>query len=344
MRAIKNRRRSALAFIFATGLLTGMGGLTACSDDSSTTSGSSDTVDVVASTALWADVVHDIAGDNDHVKITGLIEGDSVDPHDYNPSAKDMAKIKDADVVVGNGAGYDTWLTEHASSDATVITALPQEEHDHDGDEHDGHDHDAHGHDGEAHDLESEDAHDHDAHDHADSDSDLPTNPHVWYDVATVNSFATKIADTLNDKNGDIKASTKDFSDKLHAIDEKIKALPAKKVASTESVSGYLLKESPMEDVTPHDYLSASLKESDPSAADVAEFTSLINDKKVDILVNNPQTEDSVSKDLVSAAKKAGIPVVDIYETPEKAPTTWTFSLRPSNGSTMPARSKTTRE
>ena len=298
MRAIKNRRRSALAFIFATGLLTGMGGLTACSDDSSTTSGSSDTVDVVASTALWADVVHDIAGDNDHVKITGLIEGDSVDPHDYNPSAKDMAKIKDADVVVGNGAGYDTWLTEHASSDATVITALPQEEHDHDGDKHDGHDHDAH--------------------DHADSDSDLPTNPHVWYDVATVNSFATKIADTLNDKDGDIKASTKDFSDKLHAIDEKIKALPAKKVASTESVSGYLLKESPMEDVTPHGYLSASLKESDPSAADVAEFTSLINDKKVDILVNNPQTEDSVSKDLVSAAKKAEIPVVDIYETPEK--------------------------
>ena len=199
MRAIKNRRRSALAFIFATGLLTGMGGLTACSDDSSTTSGSSDTVDVVASTALWADVVHDIAGDNDHVKITGLIEGDSVDPHDYNPSAKDMAKIKDADVVVGNGAGYDTWLTEHASSDATVITALPQEEHDHDGDKHDGHDHDAH--------------------DHADSDSDLPTNPHVWYDVATVNSFATKIADTLNDKDGDIKASTKDFSDKIHAID-----------------------------------------------------------------------------------------------------------------------------
>lgn len=295
-----------------------MGGLTACSDDSSTTSGSSDTVDVVASTALWADVVHDIAGDNDHVKITGLIEGDSVDPHDYNPSAKDMAKIKDADVVVGNGAGYDTWLTEHASSDATVITALPQEEHDHDGDKHDGHDHDAHGHDGEAHDLESEDAHDHDAHDHADSDSDLPTNPHVWYDVATVNSFATKIADTLNDKDGDIKASTKDFSDKIHAIDEKIKALPAKKVASTESVSGYLLKESPMEDVTPHGYLSASLKESDPSAADVAEFTSLINDKKVDILVNNPQTEDSVSKNLVSAAKKAEIPVVDIYETPEK--------------------------
>ena len=275
-----------------------MGGLTACSDDSSTTSGSSDTVDVVASTALWADVVHDIAGDNDHVKITGLIEGDSVDPHDYNPSAKDMAKIKDADVVVGNGAGYDTWLTEHASSDATVITALPQEEHDHDGDKHDGHDHDAH--------------------DHADSDSDLPTNPHVWYDVATVNSFATKIADTLNDKDGDIKASTKDFSDKIHAIDEKIKALPAKKVASTESVSGYLLKESPMEDVTPHGYLSASLKESDPSAADVAEFTSLINDKKVDILVNNPQTEDSVSKNLVSAAKKAEIPVVDIYETPEK--------------------------
>ena len=222
-----------------------------------------------------------------------------------------MAKIKDADVVVGNGAGYDNWLTEHASSDATVITALPQEEHDHDGDEHDGHDHDAHGHNGE-------DAHDHDAGDHADSDSDLPTNPHVWYDVATVNSFATKIADTLNDKNGDIKASTKDFSDKLHAIDEKIKALPANKVASTESVSGYLLKESPMEDVTPHGYLSASLKESDPSAADVAEFTSLINDKKVDILVNNPQTEDSVSKDLVSAAKKAGIPVVDIYETPEK--------------------------
>lgn len=64
-----------------------MGGLTACSDDSSTTSGSSDTVNVVASTALWADVVHDIAGDNDHDAHghDGDAHGhESEDPHDHD--------------------------------------------------------------------------------------------------------------------------------------------------------------------------------------------------------------------------------------------------------------------
>lgn len=298
------RTVSALA---ALGLIAG---LSACSNSSDSTGNSAtntataDKVKIVASTGLWANVVQEVVGNESLVEITGVIEGNQVDPHDFDPSAKDIAQIKDAKVVVGNGAGYDNWLTDQASAGSTVVTALPISEHEH-----------SHSHEGEE---ASEHDHEHEgeeAHTHEHEDEEL-VNPHVWYDIATVKNFASQIAQTLNKVNPEIKADASEFTNSLDKLADRLKNLPNKKVASTESVSGYLVAETSLEDVTPKSYMEASLKESEPAAADVAAFSDLIKSKNLDILIFNPQTEDTVSKNLKDEATAAGIKVVDVYETP----------------------------
>ena len=89
------------------------------------------------------------------------------DPHLFNPGARDVAQVADADLVISNGLGLEAgWLSEllhnASSEDAHLVelgesvNPLPSEdEHDeHDEDEHDEHDEDEHEHD------EDEDEHD----------------------------------------------------------------------------------------------------------------------------------------------------------------------------------------
>ncbi len=75
------------------------------------------------------------------------------DSHDYEPSAKDMAKIQDADVFVYNNENMEMWVPSIEATlndgDVTVVKAteewcLPGDE-DHD---HDDHDHGNDGHSG----------------------------------------------------------------------------------------------------------------------------------------------------------------------------------------------------
>ena len=55
---------------------------------------------VVATTNVIADLVENIGGDG--VSVTGLM-GPGVDPHLYRPSASDVKKLQDADIVFYNG-------------------------------------------------------------------------------------------------------------------------------------------------------------------------------------------------------------------------------------------------
>ena len=64
-------------------------------------------VRVVVSVGQWGDIVGDLAGACG--KVTTIISGTSVDPHDYEPTPSDLAAFTDAELVVVNGLGYDAW-------------------------------------------------------------------------------------------------------------------------------------------------------------------------------------------------------------------------------------------
>ena len=100
--------------------------LGACSDDSAPTSTPAPTpVQVVATTSIVVDWVEHIGGD--HVEVFSLVPAGS-DPHGFQPGARDVAKIADADLVLSVGLGLEgSWLTElvqNAARDSSSIVEL----------------------------------------------------------------------------------------------------------------------------------------------------------------------------------------------------------------------------
>src|SRR5215208_437185 len=64
-------------------------------------------LDVVATTGIGADIVRQVAGPG--VEVDSLLPA-SASPHDYGASAKDRARLEDADLVVAWDAGLEAGL------------------------------------------------------------------------------------------------------------------------------------------------------------------------------------------------------------------------------------------
>lgn len=131
------------------------------------------------------------------------------EPHDFEPTAKDIMSLSQADLFVYNGGGFESWIEKIVDSvnndqmilvDTTAnISLLTNAETGHVHDDHDhGHGDEAHGAHEEDHDHdhgeEVQGVHeegDHDHHDHGDLD------PHVWLDPQLAKQQAEAIKDAL---------------------------------------------------------------------------------------------------------------------------------------------------
>ncbi len=95
--------------------------LTACAP-SNGTSGLEDGIQVVASTNVWGDVAHSVAGE--FVEVTSIIDSTAEDPHEFSAGARELQQVSKADIIIVNGGGYDDFMTdliEGSSSSAVVI-------------------------------------------------------------------------------------------------------------------------------------------------------------------------------------------------------------------------------
>jgi zinc/manganese transport system substrate-binding protein len=233
---------------------------------------------VVASTNVWGSVVQAVGGSD--VSVRSLINDPSGDPHSYNDKPEDATLLTNAKLVVYNGGGYDDFFTKlvsAAGANAKQIDAYKLAGYP----------------DGE--------------------------NEHVWYDFTTVRKVADKVADELGaidpSHKDTYEANAKSFDGKLDDLATKAAAIPDGKVVATEPVAHYLLKAAGITDATPPEFAEAIEEETDPPVVAVADTTDLIKNKQVGALINNTQTETNVTNQLITAAKTAGIPVVDVSET-----------------------------
>jgi ABC-type Zn uptake system ZnuABC Zn-binding protein ZnuA len=78
--------------------------LTACGSDST---GSEGTLSILASTTFLADITRSVAGSR--VQVGSLLSA-GADPHAYQPSPQDMARIEESQLIIINGAGYEQFL------------------------------------------------------------------------------------------------------------------------------------------------------------------------------------------------------------------------------------------
>ncbi|QBJ97093.1 ABC transporter permease [Rhodococcus sp. ABRD24] len=283
--------RSATA---AVGLSLAAVALTACGGSG----GSDGELRVVASTNVWGSVAQAVAGDR--VQVTSIISEPSADPHSYEASPSDAAKVTDASLVILNGGGYDQFaenILESTGSKPTVNAFDLFEERT------------------GTHAAESEGEHA----DHAHGS----VNEHIWYDMPTVDATASAIAEQLGTLDPDgaatYRSNAEAFRTQLRQVSETSAAIAAAHrdapVAQTEPIAYYLLQAAELKDRTPTDFTSAVENGTDPSPAAIAATRQLITDRQVRILVYNIQTQDKVTRNIRETAERSGIPIVEITET-----------------------------
>ena len=94
--------------------------LTACGQEVEQSSGEGK-LKVVATTTIVGDVVAQVGGDNIVLSVLLPI---GTDPHGFDPTPRDVAKVAEADVVFANGAGLEAFLDnliESAGADDKVV-------------------------------------------------------------------------------------------------------------------------------------------------------------------------------------------------------------------------------
>jgi len=130
---------------------------------------------VVVVESFLADIVHNIAGERLEVE---TLMPSGLDPHSFEPTPKDVAKISDSDILFINGAGLEEWLEdiiENLPEDQLIITASAGLESRIEAEE--GHE------EGEV--VEEVDEHDHEY------------DPHFWLNPLLVVKYVENIRDGL---------------------------------------------------------------------------------------------------------------------------------------------------
>ncbi|GAB3354106.1 metal ABC transporter solute-binding protein, Zn/Mn family [Modestobacter lapidis] len=260
-------------------------------------------VDVVVSVGQWGDLVRSLAGDC--ANVTTIVDSAAVDPHDFEPTAGDLAAFEDAELVVVNGAGYDSWASAAVATldpapvvvDAAAAAGVEG----------------AGEHGAAEHETEHETDHGHAA---------GGANPHLWSSpdgvTATGAAVTAALSELSPDAAGFFAAQADAWTADLRPYRDAITALQAdatgRSYAATETVFDPMAAEIGLTDATPPGYRAAASNETDPAPGDIAAFQAALDDGSIDVLVHNTQTEGSIPAQLRAAAEDAGVPVVEVTE------------------------------
>ena len=293
-------KTKALALATATALF--LSGCAATDSSTEATDESFTGLTIVSSTNVWGDIASSIGGDL--VQVVSIIDSFSQDPHSYEASARDQLAVNDADLVIANGGGYDSFIDTLAvaAGNSNVIYAYLPEEGEEDGHAAEEEDH-----------ATEEDGHDHD-HDHG--------NEHVWYDFHVVEDFATRLADQLktldSENSSEFTANLEQFLVGIESLEERAAevagSVSGAKVISSEPVADYLLAELGLTNITPESFSQAIEEELDVSPADLLEIQNLISSNEVDLFVVNIQTGSVQIDALIELAEANGVAVIQVSE------------------------------
>jgi zinc/manganese transport system substrate-binding protein len=237
---------------------------------------------VVVSVDQWGDIVSALGGACANVKT--VLASSSVDPHDYEPSPSDAASFSRAQLVVVNGAGYDTWASKLAD------TSAPH-----------------------AHVVNAAEV----------TKTPPGANPHLWYSPSAINAVADAVTARLTKSvpgaASFFVAQRLAFAESLRPYTDAIQRIKSaaggRSYAATESVFDYMGEALGLADRTPRGYQRAAVNETEPSPADLGEFSGALAARQIDVLIYNTQTEGPVPGQLRLSAERSGVPIVEVTET-----------------------------
>lgn len=232
----------------------------------------------------YANVISQIGGK--YVAVSAIMSNPNTDPHTFEASPAVAQVVSRARLVVQNGVGYDTFMSKIESAspkasrkviDVQKLLGLPNS----------------------------------------------TRNPHLWYSPRTMPAVAKAIAADLSafdpSRRAYFEGNVKKFDHSLkpwHVEMAKVKkAFRGAGVAVTEPVADYMLQAVGADNKTPWALQADVMNGVDPSPQAVAHQENLFSHHKVKVFLYNQQVTDSLTQTFLAAAKKAGVPVVGVYET-----------------------------
>lgn len=251
--------------------------------DTSSKTASSGVVQVVAAENFWGSLAVQLGGT--HSNVTSIVTDPNADPHEYETSAADARAISSADLVIVNGAGYDTWALSQVSTAGNpnqevlnVQLLLHQP---------------------------------------------LTANPHFWYSPYYVNDTVRAIyedyvkldppdASYFAQQYAALNSSLAVYNTSIHEIASQFAGT---RVASTEDIFVYLANATGLDLVSPVPFMQAVAEGNDPPAASVVQFQELLQNRSVSALVFNSQTVTPLTDSIKALASQQSIPTVAITET-----------------------------
>jgi len=271
-----------IALIIVVGLFS-LNILTTNDSKPQTTKGYHD-IHVVAAENEYGNIAELIGGSN--VKVTSIINNADGDPHTFISSVKNAKLLADADVIIYNGADYDSWITPILKSNTTAKV------------------------------IKVEDLVDYP------KTSNFGMNPHLWFYPETFPAVAKKLTEVFSTKDsvdGSLfEKNLQNFNHKYQKVYDlvtQIKKTSANTpVTATEPVFGYMANALGL-DIQGLDFQWVIMNDSEPSPQMMIKYQNLLKNKKVKVLFYNKQVTDNVTNNILKLAQENDIPVVGVTET-----------------------------
>jgi len=245
---------------------------------------------IVVTYSVLGSVVKELVGDQANVIVS---VPDGLDPHDWEPSAKDIETINKADLVIQNGLGLESGM------DKTLASA-------------------------QSHGVNFFTASDHIAIRHVGPGEGIPTNdpdqavgaadPHLWTDPLTVKSVVAALVPELQkDMNIDVSGRAADLENRLDNLNSQITAAVAalssdsRKLVTGHESMGYFAQRYGFKLVGVN--VPGLSSQAEVSAADLAALKTAVEQNNVKAIFTELGTSAAVAKNIGDAT---GAKVVEI--------------------------------
>lgn len=238
---------------------------------------------VVAAENFWGSLVSQIGGKD--VSVTTIVTDPNADPHDYEATPVDARAVSNADYVILNGVGYDTWGDKLVSASTNpnrkvlkVADLVGKKEGD---------------------------------------------NPHLWYQPDYVNAAIAQMEQDLiamdpthaDDYRANYAALQKSLAGYQSTIVSIKQNYSGTKVGATEDIFVYLTDATDLDLITPPAFIQAVGDGNDSPASTVATFENQIQGGQVKVLLYNEQTVTPLTTSIKQMAEDKNIPIVGMTET-----------------------------
>ena len=252
--------------------------------NNTTTNQNSKVIQVVAAENFWGSLISQIGGN--HVQVLSIVSDPNADPHEYESNANDARAISNADYVIENGAGYDTWVDKLLSAGGSnpnrkvlnVANLLGKKEGD---------------------------------------------NPHMWYSPTYVNEVSAQMENDLitidpsdagyyRAQYATLQSNLAEYQGRIADIKQQYSGT---EVASTESIFVYLADAAGLDLISPPAFIDAVAEGNDPPADSIVQFENQLKSGKIQVLVYNEQTVTPLTESMKALAATEGIPVIGVTET-----------------------------